>query len=97
MRASKAQLDTFLAENPSWSVNDAKLYKAFQWPDFTQAFAFMCEVAFLAEKQNHHPEWFNVYGKVQISLTTHEFDGISDRDFSLVNSIEKIAKRRADV
>ena len=94
MKATEAELTAFLAENQSWSVIDTKLYKAFKFSSFTQAFAFMCEIALIAEKQNHHPEWFNVYGKVQISLITHEFDGISDRDFKLAGSIDKVAEWR---
>ena len=94
MKASEAELAAFLAENRSWSICDEKLYKEYQLQSFTRAFAFMCEVAFLAEKQKHHPEWFNIYGKVQISLTTHEFDGISHRDFILANSIDKVAESR---
>jgi len=94
MKASEVDISKFLAENQTWSVSNASLYKIFQWPSFTQAFAFMCEVALIAEKQDHHPEWFNVYGKVEISLTTHEFSGISNRDFALASSIDKIAGRR---
>lgn len=94
MKASEDEISNFLAQHPSWSLNDTKLCKVFSSANFTQAFAFMCEVAFLAEKQNHHPEWFNVYGKVEISLTTHEFDGISARDFTLATSIDKVAARR---
>ncbi|MFK7857160.1 MAG: 4a-hydroxytetrahydrobiopterin dehydratase, partial [Granulosicoccus sp.] len=75
-------------------LKDSKLFRSFQLPRFTQAFAFMCEVAFLAEKNNHHPEWFNVYGRVDISLTTHQFDGISSRDFELATTIDKLASDR---
>ena len=93
MKASEAELAVFLDKNQSWSVIDTKLYKEFKFSNFTQAFAFMCEIALIAEKQNHHPEWFNVYGKVQISLTTHEFDGISNRDFKLADCIDKVAEQ----
>lgn len=94
MRASDSDIANFLAENPSWITKDSKLFRSFQLPDFTQAFAFMCEVAFLAEKNNHHPEWFNVYGRVDISLTTHQFNGISSRDFDLARGIDKLAGDR---
>jgi len=94
MQASDADIAKFLAENPSWILEDSKLFRSFQLPNFTQAFAFMCEVAFLAEKNNHHPEWFNVYGRVDISLTTHQFDGISSRDFDLATGIDKLASNR---
>jgi 4a-hydroxytetrahydrobiopterin dehydratase len=71
-----------------WRLVDQKLEKEFKFPNFVAAFAFMTRVALLAEKLDHHPEWFNVYGKVRIQLSTHEVGGISDLDFSLARSIE---------
>ena len=73
-----------------WRIRKEKLYKEFVFNDFATAFGFMSSVAIYAEKQNHHPEWFNVYNKVKIELTTHEADGISQRDFQLAQSIEGI-------
>ena len=74
-----------------WEIRNDKLYKQFVLADFVSAFGFMTSVAILAEKQNHHPEWFNVYKKVIIELTTHEAGGISDKDFELARAIEKLA------
>ncbi len=74
----------------AWRLKEGKLQKAFKFADFVAAFGFMSQVALLAEKADHHPEWFNVYNKVAISLTTHEAGGISTRDFALAAAIEKL-------
>lgn len=74
----------------TWQLKEGKLHKEFKFADFVAAFGFMSQVALLAEKADHHPEWFNVYNKVAISLTTHEAGGISTRDFALAAAIEKL-------
>jgi 4a-hydroxytetrahydrobiopterin dehydratase len=73
-----------------WRLVNQKLEKEFRFPNFVSAFAFMTQVALLAEKLNHHPEWFNVYGTVRIQLSTHEVGGISDLDLDLARSIEAL-------
>lgn len=72
-----------------WEIIDSKLYREFVLPDFVSAFGFMAQVAILAERANHHPEWSNVYNKVRINLTTHDAKGISKRDFELAEEINK--------
>lgn len=74
----------------AWSIKEGKLYRAFKFADFIAAFGFMTQVAILAEKADHHPEWFNVYNKVNISLTTHDAGGISARDFALAEQISAL-------
>ncbi len=74
-----------------WSVREEKLCKTFKFADFVAAFGFMTQVAMLAERANHHPEWFNVYNTVSISLTTHDAGGISKRDFELAAEIAKLS------
>ena len=74
-----------------WSLKDGKLNKQFVFPDFVNAFGFMTKVAIYAEKSNHHPEWFNVYNKVEIDLTTHEAAGLTQRDFKLARLIDQAA------
>ena len=77
-----------------WQLINNKLCKEFVFRDFASAFGFMSAVAIYAEKANHHPEWFNVYNKVKVELTTHEAGGITQKDFDLAMKIESIAQRR---
>nr|CAB3264685.1 pterin-4-alpha-carbinolamine dehydratase [Phallusia mammillata] len=76
-----------------WTMveNRDAIYKEFLFKDFNEAFGFMSRVALQAEKSNHHPEWFNVYNKVQITLSTHDCGGLSDRDIKLATFIDKVA------
>lgn len=94
-RYTDAQIESALAElNQSlkqpWSMEDDKLTKEFKFKNFIEAFAFMTQVAILAEKKVHHPEWFNVYNKVKIQLTTHDVGGLSYKDFDLAARMEKL-------
>ena len=68
----------------------AAVYKEFLFKDFNEAFGFMSRVALRADKVDHHPEWFNVYNKVQITLATHDCGGLSARDVSMANFIESL-------
>lgn len=72
-----------------WEIGGGKLRKVFSFADFVEAFAFMTRVAMEAEKANHHPEWCNVYRKVEIMLTTHESGGITEKDLALAQAIER--------
>jgi 4a-hydroxytetrahydrobiopterin dehydratase len=73
-----------------WELKEAKLHRQFIFGDFVEAFGFMSRVALLAEAANHHPEWSNVYNRVEIYLTTHEAGGITDRDFLLAQNINQL-------
>ena len=79
-----------LAELGGWTeAREGKaIARTFTFADFSEAFAFMTRVALLAESQDHHPEWFNVYNKVVIDLTTHDAGGISAKDFELAEAME---------
>ena len=77
-------------DNKPWVIENDKLHKEFIFSNFIQAFGFMSQVAITAEAMNHHPEWFNVYKKVVIDLTTHEAGGLSDLDFQLAIKIEQL-------
>jgi 4a-hydroxytetrahydrobiopterin dehydratase len=80
-------------ELPGWTEvagRDA-IQKSFKFADFNAAFAFMTRVALAAEKQDHHPEWFNVYGRVDITLATHDAGGVSERDVKLAQFIDAAA------
>lgn len=77
-----------------WKEEDNALYQTFKFADFKQAWAFMTEVAFHAEGQNHHPEWSNVYNKVSIKLTTHDAGNtVTDKDRKLADAIDRIYSR----
>lgn len=74
-----------------WVEEDNKLKKTFEFKDFTEAFAFMVRVAFLAESQGHHPNWSNVYNRVVIELNTHDKGNIvTDKDRKLAKAIDEL-------
>lgn len=73
-----------------WDLDHDKLYRHFVFENFIEAFGFMTRVALLAEAMNHHPEWSNVYNRVDIHLTTHDAGGISERDFTLAGQINRL-------
>jgi len=74
-----------------WKEEDNQLKKSFEFKDFTEAFGFMAKVAILAEKQNHHPYWTNVYNKVEIFLSTHDAgDVVTDKDRKLAAAIDEL-------
>ncbi len=79
-----------LKELPHWNFENNGIEKKFEFKNFSQALAFMVQVGILSEKMNHHPEWSNVYNKVNIRLTTHSADSLTDKDFALAISIEKL-------
>ncbi|XP_003971069.1 pterin-4-alpha-carbinolamine dehydratase 2 isoform X2 [Takifugu rubripes] len=91
---SPAERDQLLVElrTAGWvEVEDRDaIFKELHFKNFNQAFGFMSRVALQAEKMNHHPEWFNVYNKVQITLTTHDCGGLSKRDVRMAKFIDKI-------
>ncbi|MBJ7536051.1 4a-hydroxytetrahydrobiopterin dehydratase [Marinomonas transparens] len=74
-----------------WVVEDQKLTKTFKFKDFQYAFGFMAMCALYAERQNHHPEWFNVYSTVKVQLMTHDVSGISHKDFDFAAKMEAYA------
>jgi len=74
-----------------WQETDNKLYKAFKFKDFSEAFSFMTRVALLAEKMDHHPTWTNTYNSVEIWLNTHDAgDVVTDKDRKLAEGIDKL-------
>lgn len=73
-----------------WSIQNEKLHKDFEFKDFKGAFGFMVRVADMAEDMNHHPEWFNVYNKVSIDLTTHDAGGITANDVEFAKRVDQI-------
>ena len=79
------------AQNTGWKEADNKLYRKFEFKDFSEAFAFMTRVALEAEKMNHHPNWSNVYNTVEIYLNTHDAgDVVTYKDHKLAGKIDKL-------
>jgi len=70
-----------LAAIPGWRVRDGKLHRELKFADFAAAFGFMATMATVSESKDHHPEWFNVYSRVVVDLSSHDVGGISERDF----------------
>jgi 4a-hydroxytetrahydrobiopterin dehydratase len=74
-----------------WALRDGKLHREYEFHGFAEAFGFMSTCALVAQKQDHHPEWFNVFNRVVVDLTTHDAGGVSARDFALATEMEKAA------
>ena len=91
MRMSQTDIDEKLESLPGWSVVNEKLHKEFQFDSFNQAFGFMTRAAMEIEKMNHHPEWFNVYNRITIDLTTHDAGGITKNDVNLARILNYLA------
>jgi 4a-hydroxytetrahydrobiopterin dehydratase len=81
-----------------WSLGDGgtSITRSYKFKNFVEAFGFMTESALAAEKLDHHPEWFNVYSKVDVTLSTHSAGGLTELDFKLAGLMEKAAARRID-
>ena len=88
MILSEEQIEHHLDELNDWKLKNKKLSKVFEFSDFAQAFEFMSLVAIIAETMDHHPEWSNVYNKVEINLVTHSEGGITQLDIDLANKID---------
>lgn len=88
---SETEISRRLAALPGWELREGKLARDFQFADFKAAFAFMSRSALQAEQMNHHPEWFNVYNRVSVELTTHDAGGITELDFTLAGAMQDYA------
>ena len=75
-----------------WELADGKLHRDFQFESFVEAFGFMTQVALVAEATNHHPEWFNVYNRVDVTLASHDVDGVSERDITLARFLDSLPR-----
>ena len=93
-KLSESEITGALSKLPDWKLADGKLHREYQFADFVGAFGFMSSVALVAQAMDHHPEWFNVWSKVVVDLTTHDAGGISERDFKLAAEMEKLAAGR---
>ena len=93
-RLQGAPLQAALAALPAWTLAEdgLSITRNFKFANFAQAFGFMAQMALLAEKMDHHPEWFNVYGRVDVRLTSHDVQGLSERDFALARAMDAAAQ-----
>lgn len=89
-KLSKQEIENELKNLQGWSVSNEKLRKDFQFNDFNEAFGFMTRAAMHIEKMNHHPEWFNVYNKLTVELTTHDAGGITNNDIRLAKILNSL-------
>jgi 4a-hydroxytetrahydrobiopterin dehydratase len=91
-RLSKNDAQSQVQTLRAWALSPDALFieKNFVFSDFKQAFGFMTQIALMAEKADHHPEWSNVYNRVHIRLTTHDCQGLSHRDIALAQNIDQL-------
>ena len=88
---SDAEIESELESLQGWSKSGNKIHRDFEFENFVDAFAFMTKAAIQAEKMNHHPEWFNVYNKVSVDLSTHDAGGITSFDIELAKFMNSIS------
>jgi len=91
-KLTDAEVKEQLARAKGWTLENGKLHRAFECKDFVAAFGNMTRVALVAEAMNHHPEWFNVWNRVDVTLSTHDANGLTHRDADLARFMEQAAK-----
>lgn len=90
-KLTETEIAAALPALDGWDLCDGKLCRSFRFEDFTAAFGFMTRCALLAERMGHHPEWSNVYDRVEIALVTHDCGGVSDLDIEMARAIDGMA------
>lgn len=95
MPAAKIGAVAALAQLPGWRAVEGRdaIAREFRFADFNAAFGFMSRVALHAEKHDHHPEWFNVYNRVEVTLATHDAGGVTEKDLVLARFMDEVAQR----
>ena len=88
---SDEEIRSRLAERPGWEHRGDRIARTFRFGSFAEAFGWMTSVAIVADKLDHHPEWRNVYSRVEVELTTHDAGGLSERDFTLARAMDELA------
>ena len=86
------EIELGLSKISNWKLDNDRIRKTFEFKNFGDAFAFMTRMAIEIERMNHHPEWFNVYNKINVELTTHDVGGISNFDFKLAKIMDDFEK-----
>ena len=92
-KLTDSQISEGLSKLPGWKVEHGKLHREYKFADFPHAIGFMTIAAPSIEKNDHHPEWANVYNRVTVDLVTHSAGGITQKDFDLAMRLEGIAKK----
>ena len=92
-KLTSTEIANALESLPGWSAAAGKLHKEYRFADFIHAFGFMATAALGIEKMNHHPEWFNVYNRVNVDLMTHDSGGITLKDVELAQLLDAVAAR----
>lgn len=95
-KLTNAEISTGLKALAGWKSGKGVIRKDFKFADFSEAFGFMARVALAAEKMDHHPDWTNVYNRVEINLSTHDAAGVTALDLELANIIEALASAHSD-
>lgn len=90
-KLTEDEIKASLSKLSNWKIENGKLHKLFKFKNFNQAMCFMVGVGMVCEKMNHHPEWSNVYGNVDVKLVTHRVAGLTELDFELAEKMDKIA------
>ena len=92
-KATQQEIEAALQTLKDWNLSDdaSSITRNFKFANFILAFGFMSKCALIAEKMDHHPEWFNVYNRVDVKLTTHDVSGLSELDFDLAHAMDKLA------
>ena len=90
IKLSSQEISQELTNLSGWVLKDGKLHKDFEFKNFNEAFGFMTRAAMEIEKINHHPEWFNVYNKLSVDLTTHDVGGITQNDIHLAKILNSL-------
>lgn len=93
LKLSDAEIQAALRGLPDWKVLNGKLHRKYHFPDFVYAFGFMAAAAVAIEAMGHHPEWSNVWNRVIVDLTTHDAGGITEKDVTLAQKLEGIARK----
>jgi|SRR5580658_635484 4a-hydroxytetrahydrobiopterin dehydratase len=89
-KLSESEIQSALRDLNGWTVVNAKLHREYKFADFIHAFGFMASAALVAEAMGHHPEWFNVYNRVTVDLTTHDAGGITAKDMELAGKMDAL-------
>ena len=92
-KLTDTEIESKLAALTHWTHRGGKLHREYKFPDFVHAFGFMATAALAIEKMEHHPEWLNVYNRVTVDLTTHDAEGITQKDADLAKLLDETAKR----